>query len=69
MTLNYKGKEFEITELKEPNENTSFDVIAIFEVQGLKYNFVNYFYGADDSKENIINNSKIYIDRYLKENE
>lgn len=32
MRFDYKGKTFELMEMKEPNKNTSFDIIGIFEV-------------------------------------
>jgi len=32
MRFEYKGKTFELMEMKEPNKKTTFDIIGIFEV-------------------------------------
>lgn len=81
MRISYRGNEYELTELYEPNSNATFDIIAIFRVQycvwsGLnlievskdlydktddkmeKLSFVDYFYGAEDFEENLIEEAK-----------
>ena len=86
MRMTYKGNDYELTELKEPNRNESFDIIAIFRVDHFiwvygdlvkvskeeyekydehleKLRFVDYFYGADDEDENLIEMAKEYIDK------
>lgn len=37
MRINYKGRTFELAELKEPNSNQTFDIIAIFEIKPYKW--------------------------------
>lgn len=32
MRFNYKNNDYELAELKEPNERTTFDIIAIFRI-------------------------------------
>lgn len=33
MRFNYKDNEYELTELKEPNKNETFDIIAVFKIK------------------------------------
>lgn len=63
MEFTYKNKEYSLAELKEPNANVSYDMIAIFEIVEEKYVFINYFYGADAPDEELISIAKEYIDR------
>lgn len=44
MILNYNNKNYEVAELKEVNENESFDQIVIFEIEyKIYYNILNDF--------------------------
>jgi hypothetical protein len=67
MDFEYNGKNYMLTELYEVGGKASHDIIAIFEItldeDGMeKYNFVDYFCGADDSEEVLIDNAKKFID-------
>lgn len=91
MEILFKGKYYELVELKEPNRRTSFDIVAIFEscytredenneiVSITKEEFegdldaqwrlgkcINYFYGASERNETIIDIAKEYIKDYLE---
>lgn len=65
MEFTYNNKKYMLAELKEPNANVSYDMIAIFEVyeQSFNYKFINYFYGADAPDEELIRIAKEYINR------
>ncbi len=65
MEFKYKDKIYMLAELKEPNNNVYYDMMAIFEydIINQKYYFINYFYGADAPDEELISIAKEYIDR------
>lgn len=70
MEFTYNNKNYMLVEMKEPNSNKSLGMMAIFEVTlnekhrdvFEEYNFVGYFYGADDEEENLIKTAKLIID-------
>lgn len=67
MTFNYLGEEFELMELTEPNKNISFDMVAIFQIKGNSYIFINYFYGVDVTDKELIKQAKEYINIFYKD--
>ena len=76
MTIKRNGQNYELVELHELNQNATYDIVAIFKINYIKENddqaaqvwelgdFVNYFYGANDDTENIINIANEYIDEF-----
>lgn len=90
MRFTYKGNDYELAELKEPNKNITFDIIAIFKVKYcecvgfelkevsketyeasdhsfMDLEYINYFYGTDNTEEAMVKNAQEYIDRKNQE--
>lgn len=91
MRINYEGQEYELTELVEPTNGASFDIIAIFKVVYRKWDqetlrfidyekdendddiedfleFVDYFYGASDNKDLLIEDTQWRLEILKKMN-
>ena len=65
----YKGKQYCLMELMVPGSNVTYDIIAVFEERHSEecpdytdFRFINYFYGASDETEKLIECAKSYID-------
>ena len=91
MRIAYNNKQYELVELNDIHNTSSYDIVAIFEVQYTYYQggekhlvseedflaqddnenspiineelvFIQYFYGASESKEQIIENAHYFLD-------
>lgn len=82
MKIIYKNKPYELVELKDVHQESSYDIIAIFEIQYVfwqdgqkclayegstetteELRFVDYFYGASESINSIVEHAHEYIDK------
>lgn len=74
MEFEYLGKRFIIVELVNPiNNNETLDILQVMEIvfdkelEMEKYKFINYFYGASLSENEIMEIAIEYIDKYMEE--